>query len=97
MIKILFEINKSLNSKKGEEEEQFEETNFDCLTENNKVRLKLSNYEPMLFQEFKDFFYKQDFFNNENEQFLMSIKSKIFLLENCKKDILDLFEKKIYF
>ena len=81
-IKLLFEFNKVLNDTTKESGSmqkndifiQEKETPTERLVDNNKVSFKISRYEPLLFQEFREFYYKQEFFKDSTWQRIREVK-----------------------
>jgi hypothetical protein len=82
-IKLLFEFNKVLNDDDNSKIESKEKNDlfiqtkqepFQRLIDNNTVKFKISRYEPLLFQEFREFYYKQEFFRDCQWQRIREVK-----------------------
>lgn len=87
-IKLLFEFNKVLNEHssadarpngkgtlQGDDDDDFftRENINQSLADNNEVSFKITRYEPLLFQEFREFYYKQEFFRDQSVQAIREI------------------------
>ena len=104
-IKLLFEFNKVINEQKIEKTEENEiKLGFlqdnkpilpvtESLLENNKVSFQISRYEPLLFREFREFCYKQEFFIEDNCQLIRELSSNYKSKLINKKLVLFKFKK----
>jgi hypothetical protein len=89
-VKLLFEFNKVINDQDttvgqsgpcSHKNDIFTQTTEDQeqpmdLLEDNRVSYKITRYEPLLFQEFREFYYKQGFFNDDRVKCIRRIESK---------------------
>lgn len=87
-IKLLFEFNKVINEQtpketlsKTPQNDLFAQKNEErqrspSLLENNRVTLQVNRYEPLLFKEFREFYFKQGFFRDEGNQLIRKIVSR---------------------
>ena len=81
-IKLLFEFNKVLNDHSKDQKEVKDDDLFtqtksnepESLVDNNTVTFKISRYEPLLFQEFRELYYKQEFFRDQTLQVIREVK-----------------------
>ena len=78
-IRLLFEINRALNKQTENQTSHLKPRN---LLEDNEVEFTIPKQEPLLFQQFREFYYKQDFFAKGNTMHLWTLESRLFVLKH---------------